>query len=286
MLTALACVLWVQVVRVAGVEVCLQPMALRWTQPRISKSHLLLLGTLIEHNELVLLPVACFGVLWALLGLCCGTLREASVFATAGLRRRVGLTVWLERALWAAYEAFTARRGDPHGVVLMDEIFLCLRSMLFGRIFLVLKGEQGKCTFPWTQTKGVVQALMAVLPQIVVSACFSGCIGAGVDNTGGASAHCPAVLDPHTVGAVMWGTVLVMQPTPCEVGKSIFGISELAERERKPRHGELAVEMVVAGGADPVKYVWAVWSAIPERSHAAMQTLNNIMGPISMDILR
>lgn len=71
-----------------------------------------------------------------------------------------------------------------------------------------------------------------------------------------------------------------------EVSKSIFGISQLAKWERESWHGKLPIEMVVARGADPIEYVRAVGPPIPEWSYTAVETVNNIMGPVSMNILR
>lgn len=44
--------------------------------------------------------------------------------------------------------------------------------------------------------------------------------------------------------------------------------------------------MVVTGGADPIEHVWAIGPPIPEWSYATVQTVDNIMGPVSVDILR
>lgn len=49
--------------------------------------------------------------------------------------------------------------------------------------------------------------------------------------------------------------MLVVDAALREVSKSVFGISQLAERERESWHGKLPVEMVVAGGADPIEHV-------------------------------
>lgn len=93
MIVALARGLRVEVLRVAGVEVGLQAEAGRRTNPGIPQPHLFFLGALIQYDELVLLPVASFGVLRALRGLHSGSLREAGVLATAGLCWGVGLAV-------------------------------------------------------------------------------------------------------------------------------------------------------------------------------------------------
>ena len=71
-----------------------------------------------------------------------------------------------------------------------------------------------------------------------------------------------------------------------EVSKSIFGISELAEREGESWHGKLPVEMVVTGGIDPGEHVCAIGPSVPKWSEAPMQTVNNIVGPVGMNILR
>lgn len=44
--------------------------------------------------------------------------------------------------------------------------------------------------------------------------------------------------------------------------------------------------MVVAGVGDPAEHIGAVGSAVPERSHAAVQTVDNLMGPVCVDVLR
>lgn len=92
-IVALARGLWVEVLRVAGVEVGLQAEALRGAEPGIPQPHLVLLRALIQHDELVLLPVASFGVRRALRYLHSCGLREAGVLAAAGLRWGVGLAV-------------------------------------------------------------------------------------------------------------------------------------------------------------------------------------------------
>ena len=138
-IVALADGLWVEVLRVTGVEVGLQTEVLRGPKPRVPQPGLLFLSTLIHNNELVLLPVPSFGVLRALRGLHSGGLGESGVLATAGLGWRVGLAVGFEGALRAAHEALASSGGDSQWIVLMDQVFLCLRSELFAGVFLVLQ---------------------------------------------------------------------------------------------------------------------------------------------------
>lgn len=90
---AFAPALRVEVLGVAGVVVGLQAQTLRRVKPRISQPHLALPGTLVQHDELVLLPVASFGVRRALWRLHPADVGETSVLAAAGLGRGVGLAV-------------------------------------------------------------------------------------------------------------------------------------------------------------------------------------------------
>lgn len=108
MIAALSLLLWVQVLRVAGMEVGLQTQALGRTQCRVLQPAFLVLCALIQHNEFVLLPIASLGVWSALRGLHAGALGEAGILAAARLRRGVWLAVRLEGTLRAAHEAFTS----------------------------------------------------------------------------------------------------------------------------------------------------------------------------------
>lgn len=79
-------------------EVRLQAEALRGTKPEVPQTRLLFLfrRALIQHDELVLLPVSGLGVLRALRSLHAPAgcrLGEAGVLAAARLRRGVGLAV-------------------------------------------------------------------------------------------------------------------------------------------------------------------------------------------------
>lgn len=107
-IVALSLLLWVQVLRVAGMEVWLQAQALGRAQRRVLQPALLVLCALIQHNVFVFLPVASLGVRGALRGLRAGALGEAGILAAARLRRGVWLAVRLEGTLRAAHEAFTS----------------------------------------------------------------------------------------------------------------------------------------------------------------------------------
>lgn len=161
-IVALGLLLWVQVLRVAGVEVGLQAQALGWTECRFLQPALVVLGALIQHDELVFLPVASLGVWSAWRGLHAGALGEAGIFAAAGLCRGVWLAVRLEGTLRAAHEAFTSGWGDPQRVVLMDQVFLHLCAVIF--FFLVLEGQHRKCTFPRAKSNGLAERLVVFLP--------------------------------------------------------------------------------------------------------------------------
>lgn len=137
----------------------------------------------------------------------------------------------------------------------MDQVFLHLGSVIFAGVFLGLEGQHGERAFPRSESNRLADPLVAFLPHLVVSPYLPGSVGGGVNNAGGAGAHRPAVLCPDDVGAVMRRTMLVVDATLREVSKSIFGVSQLAQRERESWHGKLPVEMVVAGGADPVEHV-------------------------------
>lgn len=92
-IVALSLLLWVQVLRVAGVEVGLQAQALGRPQCWVLQPALVVLCALIQHNEFVLLPIASLGVWSALRGLSAGALGEAGILAAARLRRGVWLAV-------------------------------------------------------------------------------------------------------------------------------------------------------------------------------------------------
>lgn len=127
--------------------------------------------------------------------------------------------------------------------------------MLFARVFVVLQSQHGKNTLPCAETHRLADPLVAFLSHLIVSAYLSGSVGGGVNNAGGASANCSGVFCPNGIGAVMWRTMLVVDTTLGEVSESIFGIGQLAQREGKSRHGELPIEMVVAGRAHSAEYV-------------------------------
>lgn len=139
--------LGVEVFRVAGVEVGLQAMALRWTKRGVLNPHLLLFRALVQHNELVLLPVASFGIRRSLWGWRSRTLRQTCVLAAAGLCRGIGLAVWLEGTLRAAHEVLAPHGGDSEGVMLMDQVLLTVRSVIFTRIFRVIERQHGERAF-------------------------------------------------------------------------------------------------------------------------------------------
>lgn len=125
--------------------------------------------------------------------------------------------------------------------------------------------------------------LVALLPDVIVSPYLPGSVGGGVNDAGAKS---PGVICPDAAGAVVRRTVLVVDASLREVSKSVFGIRQLAEGEGESWHGKLPVEMVVSGGADPAKHVCAVGSSVPEGGHAAVQAVNDVVGPVGMDILR
>lgn len=255
-LAALARGLWVEVLRVTGVEVRLQAEPLRGAKPRVPQPRLLVLRALVQHDELVLLPVAGLGVLRALRSLhAAAGLGEAGVLAAAGLGRGVGLAVGLERTLRAAHEALASRRRDPEWVVVMDEVLLRLRGVILSRVSRVLQGQRGERAFPRAEGDGLAAPLVALPPHLVVFRELPGSEGGGVKDAGGAGAHRPAVFRPDHVGAVMRRAVLVVEAALGEVGESVFGVGQLAEGERESGHGELPVQMVVGGGADPVEHV-------------------------------
>lgn len=135
----------------------------------------------------------------------------------------------------------------------MDQVLLCLCNVIF--VFLVLEGQHRKRTFPCAKSNRLTDPIVVFLPHLVVSPDLSGTVVGGVNDAGGASAHCPGVFCPDEVGAVMWRTMLVVDAALREISKSVFSISQLAERERESWHWKLPIEMVVAGGADPVEHV-------------------------------
>ena len=244
-----------EVLRVAGLEVGLQAVALRRTERGVLNPHLLLLRALIQHNELVLLPVASFGVGRALRGRRSRALRQARVLAAAGLRRGIGLAVRLEGALRAAHEALASHRGDSERVVLMDQVLLARRAVIFAGIFRVVEGQHGERPFSCADGNGLAEPLMAFLPRLIVSGSLPRSIGGGVNDAGGARTHGPGVLCPDHAAAVMGRTVPVVDATLREVSKSVFGLSQLAQREGESGNRELPVEMIVAGVADPTEHV-------------------------------
>lgn len=170
--------------------------------------------------------------------------------------------------------------------MLMNQVLLSLCSIIFARVFVAFEGQHGEDTFPRAESKRLANPLITFLPHLIISPSLPRRIVAGVDNTRGAGTHCPGVLCPDDVGTVMRRTMPMMDTALREVSKSIFGISKLAKRERESWHGKLPIEMVVARGADPIEYVRGVGPPIPEWSYTAVQTVNNIMGPVSMNILR
>lgn len=107
-----------------------------------------------------------------------------------------------------------------------------------------------------------------------------------MNDAGGAGAHGPGVLCPDHVGAVVRRTVPVVDAALGEVGECVFGIGQLAEREGESGNWKLPVEMIVAGGGDPAEHVGTVGSPVPEGGHAAVQTVDDIVGPVSMDVRR
>lgn len=74
---------WVEVLRIPGVEVGLQTKPLRGTKPGVLQPNLIFLSILIQHNELVLLPVASFGVWCSLGGLHSRALGQARILTAA-----------------------------------------------------------------------------------------------------------------------------------------------------------------------------------------------------------
>lgn len=276
----------VEALRVAGVEVGLQAVALRRAKRGVLNPHLLLFRALVQHNELVLLPVASFGVGRSLRGWRSRSLRQAGVLAAAGLRRGIGLAVRLEGTLRAAHETLASHRGDSQGVMMMDQVLLALRSVIFAGIFRVIEGQHGERAFPRAESNGLAKPLVAFLPHLIISHSLPGSIVGGVNDAGGAGTHGPGVLCPDHVGAVVWRTMPVVHAALRKVSKSIFSVSQLAEREGESGNRKLPIEMIVAGGGDPTEHVGAVGSPIPERSYAAVQTVDNIVGPVSVDVLR
>lgn len=267
-------------------EVGLQAVALRRTKRGVLNPHLLLLRALIHHNVLVLLPVARFGVGRALRGRRARTLGQAGVLAAAGLGRGIGLAVRLEGTLRAAHEALASHRGDAERVMLMDQVLLALRSQIFAAIFRMIEGQHGERTFSGAESDRLAGPLVAFLPQLILSRGLPGGVAGGVNDAGGARTHGPGVLGPDQVGAVMRRTMPVVDAALGKVSESVFGISQLAEREGESGNGKLPVEMIVAGGGDPTEHVGAVGSPVPERSHAAVQTVDHVVGPVSVDVLR
>lgn len=169
-IVALDGALQIQVLRVAQVEVGLQAVALRRTKRGVLNGHLLLLHTLIQHNELVLLPVARFGVGRSLRGRRRSqTLRQARVLAAAGLGRGVGLAVRLEGALRAAHEALASHGGDSEGVMLMDQVLLALRVVILARVFRVIEGQHVEGALPGAEGNRLADPLLAFLPHLLVS---------------------------------------------------------------------------------------------------------------------
>lgn len=166
----------------------------------------------------------------------------------------------------------------------MDEVFIGPRSVLF--VFLVLEVQHWESSLPRAEPDGVGHTLVALLPDVIVSPHLPGSVGGGVNDAGGAGAESPGVICPDAAGAVVGRTVLVVDPSLREVSKSVFGISQLAEGEGESWHGKLPVEMVVSGGADPAEHVCAVGASVPEGGHAAVQAVNDVVGPVGMDILR
>lgn len=76
----------------------------------------------VEHDELVFLPVAGFGVSGALGWRRTRGLEDASVLATAGLRGRVGLAVGLLGALWT--DQTLAVQGRAGGLEMQGDLIL------------------------------------------------------------------------------------------------------------------------------------------------------------------
>ncbi|CAB1323737.1 unnamed protein product [Coregonus sp. 'balchen'] len=266
-------VLWVGVVGVGG-----QAQALGGAEPRLLQPNVLLLlgGALIEHDELVLLPVACLGVLASLWGL--GTTPaslgegQTSVLTAAGL-------------------------GDPQRVVLLAHVFLCsLRTVLLTQNHhLLLVARRGKRSLPGAShpTSLADPSLVDLLPYLLLpGGDVAGCCLPGGDvagcmvDAGRAPAQRPAVLNPHGAARVRGGTVLVVDPVFREVRERVFGVCQLAEREREPLDRELAVEVVVAGGVDSVEHAGAVGSPVSEGADPAGQVVDHIVGPVCMDVLR
>lgn len=85
----------------------------------------------------------------------------------------------------------------------MDQVFLCLRSVIFARVLLVLEGQHRERTLPRAESDRLTDPLVAFLPHLVVSPYLPGSVGGGVNNAGGACAHCPGVFWPDDVGAVV-----------------------------------------------------------------------------------
>lgn len=257
LIAALDAGLRVHALRIAGVEVGLQAVALGRTKRGVLNPHLLLLCALIQHNVLVLLPVARLGVGRApLLGRRTSrALGEARVLAAAGLCRGIGLAVRLEGTLRAAHEALASHGGDSEGVVLMDQVLLALRGVIFAGLFGVIQGQHGERTFPCAEANRLAEPLVAFLPHLLISGGLPGSVVGGVDDAGGAGGHGPGVLCPDHAGAVLRRTVPVVHAALRKVSESGFGIGQLAEREGEPGERKLPVEMVVAGGSDPAEHV-------------------------------
>lgn len=139
--------------------------------------------------------------------------------------------------------------------MLMDQVLLALRSVIFARIFRVIEGQHGERAFSCAETNRLANPLVAFLPHLIISHSLPRSIVGGVNDAGGARTHGPGVLCPDHVGAVMWRTMPVVDAALREVGKSIFGISQLAEREGESGNRKLPIEMIVAGGGDPTEHV-------------------------------
>lgn len=138
--------------------------------------------------------------------------------------------------------------------MVMDQVLLRLGGVILYRVPLVFQAQSRKRALPCAEGDGLADPLVALPPHLVVPPELPGSV-CGVNDAGGAGTNCPVVFRPDDVGAVMRGAVLVVDATLREVGKSVFGIGQFAEREGESWHGKLPVEMVVAGGADPVEHV-------------------------------
>lgn len=139
--------------------------------------------------------------------------------------------------------------------MLMDQVFLTLRSVLIPWNFLGLQIKHWKHALSRAETHRLADPLVAILPQLVVSPNIPRGVGGGVNDVGGDCANCPGVFRLDRVGTVVWSAVLRGDGVLREVNERVFSISDLAERESKSRHGKLSVDGVVAGVADAVEDV-------------------------------